>query len=92
MYPPCGRIDQHRQSVDVRRLKFRKLAVLEHLLDKRVLIPQRFKHSHVRGESCLRLSDGRELQFVEQDVAQLLSRIDVELASGKPMYLFREIA
>src|SRR3972149_1699143 len=88
----CLWIDQFRKGLDVRGLKLGKLAVFKHSLNEWMFISQRFQNTDIWGESVFCFSNRGELQFLEQDVAQLLRRVDVKLFSRKPINLLRELA
>ncbi len=53
------------------------------MFDDRVLVSQSLQNAHIGRESGLGLPHGRQLQFVEQHIPQLLCRIDVERLSGE---------
>ncbi len=78
------RVDHLRQGVDVRRLELLDLPVLED--EPRQLVHERELLEHVLGRgrrARLRgLLAGAEREAVEEDLAQLDRRVDVELALG----------
>ncbi len=77
---PVARIDQRRQRVHVRALELGELPVFEHLAHDLVLGRQFLQHVG-RGGNRLALAvlhRRRQLQILEQNVAQLLRRADVE--------------
>ena len=79
--PPGAGVQQRRQRVNIGRLQLGELAVVEHHARNFVLAGQPLQHIH-RGRNGLALAILDRLgqvQLVEQHVAQLLGRIDVEL-------------
>src|SRR5213592_3369972 len=86
MDSPGSGIDEPRQSVHVGRLELRKLAVLDQ--QARDLVPhggELLQYVVIGGRSGLRLLEDGKLVLLEQDVAQLRSRVDVELGTRRPV-------
>src|SRR5439155_461697 len=84
--PPRARIDEPRQGVDVRGLELRQLAVLDQ--EARHLVPHRgelLEHVVIGGRSGLGLLEDRQLVLLEQHVAELRRRVDVEFGAGGPV-------
>ena len=79
-----SRIGQQWQRVDVVGLELGQLPVLQHLARNLVMLRQLFEHIHGRGDYlAASVLDGLgQVHFVEQHVAQLLGRIDVEAMAG----------
>jgi hypothetical protein len=83
MHAAAERIDELRQRVHVRRLQLRKLAVLEDLGHDLVLVAQRLESVRVRRVAGLGSLAHRQPQVLEQDLRQLLRRVEVELLPGQ---------
>ena len=87
MQPAGPRVDQRGQGVDVRALELGELAVFQHLAHDLVFRGQRLQNVD-RGGARLPLAVFHrrgQLQIVEQHVAQLLRRADVERPAGEPV-------
>ena len=78
MHPPGLFVNLQRQRVDVGRLQFRQLTVIDDPVRQFVLARQFLHHAHVGRGPGLGLLDNPQLQLLEQDHPQLLRRIDVE--------------
>ena len=78
------RIGQQRQGVNVVGLELGQLPVLQHLARDLVMLRQLFQHIHGgRNHLAPPILDGLgQVHFVEQHIAQLLGRIDVEAMAG----------
>src|SRR5690606_29689640 len=77
------RVDGNRQCIDVRALELVELPVLEDQLRYRVpLGGELLEHTGIRGGSRLRLSNDRQLQFLEQYRTELRRRADVEFSTS----------
>jgi len=77
------RIHQLRQRVDVGRLQLGQLPVLEDRGDDFVLVPQRLERVCVGRVAGLRaLADGKPEVF-EEDLGELLRRVQVEFLAGQ---------
>ena len=76
------RIDQLRNHVDVRRLEFRQLPVLENQPRQRVAFREFFQHFHRRRilSGLLQLLRVRQIHLFEEDFAKLPRRVDIEFA------------
>jgi len=77
-------VDQARQGVGVSRFELRRLAVIEDLPDQRMERGQLLEHVLGCRKTLCRLGfpGRRQLELAEQDLAELLGRIDVELGSA----------
>ena len=74
------RVDHFRQLVGVRALQLREAAVLEDGPRERVVLGQLLQHLFVhRRRARRRLLDRLQLHALEEDVAELLGRGEVEL-------------
>src|SRR5262249_26323960 len=84
VHPTGGRVDQRRQGIDVRRLELRQGAELEDLRRQRVLAREARQDVDVGRQPGLSAphATGRDLQVVEEHLAQLGRRVDVEGAAG----------
>ena len=84
MRPGLG-VDQARQGVGVGRLQLGRLAVFEDPADDRMERGQLLENVLGGRESLGRpvLPGGRQLELVEQDMAELLGRVDVELGPAR---------
>ena len=74
-------VQQRRQRVNVRRFQLRELAIVEHHPRHFVLGGEAFEHID-RGRNCFALAilhRLRQIELVEEHVAELLGRVDVEL-------------
>lgn len=81
---PVGR-DLLEQPVCIGGLELREHAVVEDLVDDRVLAAQLFEHGGIRAPAGLGLFSGREHELIKQHMAELLRRLDVErLARAGP--------
>ena len=93
VHAPGRRIHQRRQRVDVRALELLDAAPLQH--EARQLVRERELLEHVlRGRDDARLAGllpGREAHALEEDVGELLRRVDVELDAGVRVDALREI-
>ena len=80
-----GGIQQRGQGIDVGRFEFRELAVFQHQPRDVVSFGQVFQHIDGGGNGLALAVFHRlgQIHFVEEHVAQLLRRIDVELGSGE---------
>jgi len=86
---PVGR-DLLEQPVGIGGLELREHAVVEDLVNDRVLAAQLFEHGGIRAPAGLGLFPGREHELVKQHVAELLRRLDVErLARAGPNALLQ---
>ena len=83
---------QRGQRIDVGRFQLRQLPVLQHQLRHFVLARQPFEHIDRRryGLALAVLDRLRQVQLVEQHVAQLLRRVDVELHARQLVDLPRQ--
>src|SRR5690606_26101027 len=81
---------ERRQRVEVRALELADLAVLEDRLDDRVL--ELLERVGLGGPAGLRAAHtlGGEAELVEQELAELLRRADIELAAGELVDLLLE--
>ena len=91
MQPLGARIQQRRQRVHVGRLQLRELTIFQHHLRHIVLGGQTLQHiDRGRDRLALAVLDGLgQVQPVEEHVAQLLGRIDVELEVAPGVNLAR---
>ena len=81
---PVGR-DLLEQPVGIGGLELRERAVIEDLLDDRVLAAQLVEHGGIRAPAGLGLFPGRKHEPLEENSAELLRRLDVErLARERP--------
>lgn len=86
---PVGR-DLLEQPVGIGGLELREHAVVEDLVNDRVLAAQLFEHGGIRAPAGLGLFPGREHELVKQHVAELLWRLDIErLARAGPNALLQ---
>ena len=81
MDPTVGR-HLGQQSLAVGRPQLLDLAVGEQVIDDRMLAGELLERGGVGREAGLRLLLRRQLQLVEQDLAELLGRVDVEVLAG----------
>src|SRR5439155_13396563 len=83
---------QLRKGVDVGAFEFRELAVLEHLPNDLVLGRELFEDiGGGRDRFPLPVTDGSgELQVLEQNLAELLGRADIERLAGDRVDLLGE--
>jgi len=81
----CRGIDQRRQRVHVSGLEFGQLPVVQDAGGQRVQRGQRLQHLDPGGVrlGLLRLLGRGELELVEQNLAELLRRVDIELLAGQ---------
>ena len=79
------RAQERRQRVDVGRFQFRELAVFQHQPRRLMFGGQAFQHVHGgRDGFTLAVLHGlRQIQPVEQNVAQLAWRVDVEFRAAQ---------
>ena len=75
-------MNQLRQGIDVRALELGVVPVLDDLRRQRMQQRQLFEHFGVHARAGLRPLDDRQLQLLEQQLAELNPRVDVELAAG----------
>ena len=73
--------DRPRQRVQVRRLQLRQLPVLEDRIDDRVRLAQPLQRALIGAVALLHAARGRQPQFLEKHIAQLLRAADVELVA-----------
>ena len=89
MDAPVSR-DLLEQPVGIGGLELREHAVVEDLVNDRVLAAQLFEHGGIRAPAGLGLFPGREHELVKQHVAELLRRLDIErLARAGPNALLQ---
>src|SRR5262249_10567244 len=79
------RVHQSRQGIDIGSLEFGNLAMLDQELRQLVAVPRKpFQCFLIRA--CFprdgRLAFARQFQVIEQDLAKLLERGDVEFTTG----------
>ncbi len=88
MDAPGARVDRLRQRVDVRPLQLVELAIRTDDLRQLVLLRQLFEDRCVRRPSALRraLQDG-QVQFVEEDLLELIARSHREVAPREDLRL-----
>ena len=89
---PVGGIDQRRQRVDVGAFQLGELAVLQHLARRSRGSAASSSSTSAAVEIALPLPyfDGRgQIQVLEQNLAQLLRRADVERLAGELVDLAR---
>ena len=87
-----GGIDQRRQRVNVGSFELRELPVFQHLARDFMLGRQAFQHIR-GGGNCFAfavLHRRGQIQFLKQNLSQLLRRIDIERLAGQLVDLGRE--
>src|SRR5919204_1964589 len=100
VHAPGLGVDERRERVGVRALELLHLAVIEDLLHDRMRLAELLEDLRVRRVATAhRTTAARELQLREQQVLQLLRRVDLELVSDgvvrlalDPRDLTRELA
>ena len=87
--PGCG-IDQRGQCIDVSRFQFRELTVVENHAGDRMIFGQSFQYidSGRYGAALAVFHRLGQIHAVEENVAQLLGRADVEFHPGGFVNLF----
>ena len=78
---PGPRIHLLRQRLDVGRLQLGQFPVAQHMPDDRVMVAQILQDGRVGRVPGLRPAPGRQLEVFEQQVAELLGRVNVELVA-----------
>ena len=85
---PSVRCDKRFHPLYICGSEFGQVPVFQHLWNYRVIVLHFFKYVSASGISLLRLLAVRKLKFIEEDIPQLLGGFDIELFSGKFIYLF----
>ncbi len=80
---PVSRVDQVGQRVEVGVLQLGQLAPGLDLLDDRVLVADLLEHPGVGREAGFAAALAGQLEFLEEDAADLLRRADRELLAGE---------
>ncbi len=80
-----------REGIYIGGLELEKSPELDDFVRKRVGYGQFSQNLLVGGKTRLRFFDGREFQFVEEDVSELFWGVDVEGFSGKLIDLFHQL-
>ncbi len=86
------RMDELGQRINVSGLELGARAVLDDLARQVVLLGERFEHRGFRGilAALLQALAAGELEFLKQDFAELLGRVDVEGPAGQVVDLARQ--
>ncbi len=88
MHAAGGRVDHLGQLVGIGGLELGQAAIVQQHLGQRIILGQFLQHFLIGGR-CARggLLDHRQLQLAEQDLAQLLGRIQIEGLAGQVVSL-----
>ena len=91
MDPPVLGVDQLRQRVEIGALELGKLAMLQQERGERVLLGQLLEHV-LRGAPIAAgsLLERRQLELLEEHLAELRARVDIERPAGQLVHVLLE--
>ena len=78
-------MDEARQGIHISGFQFAEASIIQNFSRQFVLHGKLCQHIFIRGVARLGFLDGGQFQFLEQDLAKLLGRVDIELHPRLPI-------